>query len=128
VPLKDFRSLVGCLQHAARILPLAKAFLTPLNNALRRLPQFIGLSHHGKVQKNLLNASALIQELVRRSTHVSELTKKDPNYVGFCDASAFGAGGIWFSGSKYLPPSVGVSNYLPISRVRLSPIPTQTES
>ena len=41
VPLKRFRSIAGRLQHAARILPAAKAFFTPLNNALKgRSPCF----------------------------------------------------------------------------------------
>jgi hypothetical protein len=106
IPLKRFRSLAGRLQHAARILPAAKAFFTPLNEALRGTPSFIGLSRHGEVRKALLDAGALIQELSRRPTHVSELVEHDPHYIGFCDASAFGAGGVWFSGSKSLRPSV----------------------
>jgi hypothetical protein len=35
VPLARFRSLAGRLQHAARILPAARAFFTPINNALK---------------------------------------------------------------------------------------------
>jgi hypothetical protein len=106
VPLKRFRSLLGRLQHAARILPSAKSFFTPLNEALRGLPAFIGLSRHGEVRQALLDTGTLIQELARRPTHVSELVAQDFNYVGFCDASAFGAGGVWFSGNKSIPPSV----------------------
>jgi hypothetical protein len=106
VPLKRFCSLAGRLQHAARILPAAKAFFTPLNDALRGMPSFIGLGRHGEVRKALLDAGALIQELSRRPTHVSELVEQDPHYIGFCDASAFGAGGVWFSGSESLQPSV----------------------
>ena len=33
IPLKHFLSLAGRLQHAARILPAAKAFFTPLMEA-----------------------------------------------------------------------------------------------
>jgi hypothetical protein len=106
VPLKRFRSLVGRLQHAARILPAAKAFFTPLNEALQGLPSFVGLGRHGEVRKALLDAGALIQELARRPTHVSELVDRDADYIGFCDASAFGAGGVWFSGGKSLAPTV----------------------
>jgi hypothetical protein len=106
VPLKRFRSLAGRLQHAARILPAARAFFTPLNEALQGTPAFVGLSRHGEIRKALLDAGVLIQELSRRPTHVSELVDGDPDYIGFCDASAFGAGGVWFSGSKSLRPSV----------------------
>jgi hypothetical protein len=106
IPLKRFRSLVGRLQHAARILPSAKAFFTPMNEALRGLPPFIGLSRHGDLRQALLDTGAMIQELARRPTHVSELVPQDFDFVGFCDASAFGAGGVWFSCNQTLPPSV----------------------
>jgi hypothetical protein len=94
IPLKHFRSLAGHLQHAARILPAAKSFFAPLNEALQGLPLFIRLSGHGEVWKALLDAGALIQELARQPTHVSELVDSDADYDGFCHASAFGAGGV----------------------------------
>jgi hypothetical protein len=106
IPFKRFRSLVGRLQHAARILPSAKAFFTPMNEALRGLPPFIGLSRHGDLRQALLDTGTMIQELARRPTHVSELVAQDFDYVGFCDASAFGAGGVWFSAIKAIPPTV----------------------
>jgi hypothetical protein len=106
VPLKRFRSLVGPLQHAARILPAAKSFFTPMNKAMQGLLSFIGLGQHSDVRHALLDAGVLIAELARRPTHVSELVAHEFNYVGFCDASAFGAGGVWFSGNKHIPPTV----------------------
>jgi hypothetical protein len=106
VPLKRFRSIAGRLQHAARILPAAKAFFTPINNALRGLPIFVGLSRHGEVRHALLDIAAVIRELASRPTHVSELVQKELNYIGYCDASAFGAGGVWFGGTQRLRPIV----------------------
>jgi hypothetical protein len=106
VPLKRFRSLAGRLQHAARILPAARAFFTPLNNALRGLPPFIGLSRHGEVRHTLLDIATIIRDLSSRPTHVSELIQGPLDYVGYCDASAFGAGGVWFGGAKHLEPIV----------------------
>jgi hypothetical protein len=105
-PLKRFRSLAGRLQHAARILPSARSFFTPINNALRGLPAFIGLGRNGPVRRALLDVACLIRDLAKRPTHVSELVPQEPDYTGFCDASAFGAGGVWFGGSKPLPPIV----------------------
>ena len=48
IQLKRFRSLVGRLQHAARILPAARGFLTPLYNALKGLPDSVGLGKRAK--------------------------------------------------------------------------------
>jgi hypothetical protein len=65
LPLKRFRLLAGRLQHAARIIPAAKAFFTPINNALHGLPDFVGLGWHGNLQQALLDSGVLIMELSR---------------------------------------------------------------
>jgi hypothetical protein len=92
IPLKRFRSITGRLQHSARILPAARAFFTPINNALCGLPDFIGLSCKGGVRLALLNIGGLIRSLSTHPTHVSELVQDQLDYIGYCDASAFGAG------------------------------------
>jgi hypothetical protein len=48
----------------------------------------------------------VIHDLASRPTHVDELVQKDLDYTGYCDASAFGAGGIWFGANKHLEPIV----------------------
>jgi hypothetical protein len=107
VPLKRFQSINGRLQHAARILPSAKAFFTPLNTALRGLPTYVGLGRHGEVRWAMLDMAGIIRNLASRPTHVSELVQADePDYIGYCDASGFGAGGVWFGGRKHLAPIV----------------------
>jgi hypothetical protein len=106
VPLKRFRSIVGRLQHAARILPVAKAFFTPLYNALRGLPSHIGLGSNSEVRHALNDVAVVIRDLARRPTHVSELTQHELHYTGYCDASAFGAGGVWFGADRELTPLV----------------------
>ena len=39
-------------------------------------------------------------------TNTKELVRAPPSYVGYCDACKFGAGGVWVSGVKELPPFV----------------------
>jgi hypothetical protein len=106
VPLKRFRSIAGRLQHAARILPAAKAFFTPLNNALKGAPAFVGLPRHGELRNALLDFAAVIRDLASRPTHVAELVQQTLDYTGYCDASAFGAGGVWFGAETPLDPIV----------------------
>jgi hypothetical protein len=107
VPLKRFCSLSGRLQHAARILPSARAFFTPLNNALKGIPKYIGMSCHGEVRHALLNMGHALRNLASWPTHVSKLVQSDhPDYIGYCDASGFGAGGVWFGGQQKLAPIV----------------------
>jgi len=97
---------MGRLQHATRILPAARGFFMPLYNALKGLPESIGLSCHGEVRHALLDVANVIRDLASRPTHVKELVQQLLNYTGYCDASAFGAGGVWFGANIALPPSV----------------------
>jgi hypothetical protein len=38
--------------------------------------------------------------------HVDELVPDMPRYVGYHDAAAEGAGGVWFSLTDHMPPLV----------------------
>ena len=105
--LHKFQSLVGRMRHVATILPAARAMFTPLNRALRGQPTFVALSARGEVRAALLDLKQLITTLAARPTHVREiLPTASPHYIGYCDASAFGAGGVWFSGQSPLPETV----------------------
>jgi hypothetical protein len=106
VLLKRFRLIAGRLQHAARILPAAKAFFTPLNNALKGAPAFVGLPRNGEIRNALLDFASVIRDLASRPTHVNKLVQKSLDYTGYCDASAFGAGGVWFGAAQRLRPIV----------------------
>ena len=48
----------------------------------------------------------VIKDLAVRPTHVTELVQQGLDYAGYCDASAFGAGGVWFGSGTALPRSV----------------------
>ena len=106
VAIKRFRSLIGKLRHAATCLPGIRGLFSPLNKALHGDPQLVGLGKDSEARAALLDMRALIQDLAHRPTHVNELVPGDDHYVGYCDACATGAGGVWFSGSLHLPPLV----------------------
>jgi hypothetical protein len=95
VPLKRFRSLLGRLQHAARILPAAKGMFSPLNKATKGNPPQVGVGKKSEARAALLDLRHLILTLASRPTHVSELVEYEPELAGTCDASATGAGGVW---------------------------------
>ena len=105
--LQKFQSIVGRMRHVTTILPAARSLFTPLNRALRGTPTFIALSATGEVRAALVDLKQLITTLAARPTHVNEIvTPAAPDYIGYCDASAFGAGGVWFSGQSSLPETV----------------------
>ena len=95
------------MRHVTTILPAARGLFTPLNRALRGDPSLVPLSAKGEVRAALLDLRQLVLKLVDRPTHVKEiLTPAAPDYIGYCDASVFGAGAVWFSGACPLPETV----------------------
>jgi hypothetical protein len=67
---------------------------------------FVGLSQQSPIRYALLDMAGVIWDLASRSTHVSELVQGPLDYTRYCDASAWGAGGVWFGGQQRLHPSV----------------------
>jgi hypothetical protein len=95
VPLKRFRSALGRLQHAARMLPAAKGMFSALNKATRGDPPQVGLGKSSEAQVALTDLKHLLLAPAARPTHVSELVEYEPEIAGTCDAPAAGAGGVW---------------------------------
>jgi hypothetical protein len=107
VTLPKFQSVVGKMRHATTILPPARGMLTPLNRALRGEIRVTPLSADGEVRAALLHLQQLVLKLSDSPTHVNKiLLNGAPDYIGYCDASAFGAGGVWFSGADPLSETV----------------------
>jgi hypothetical protein len=106
VPLKALQTLVGKLRHASVILPAARGFFTPLNAAMRGGVERIGLGKLSDIRAALKDLCSLIRILGSRPTHVREILIDMPCYVGYHDAAAEGAGGVWFSLVHAMPPVV----------------------
>jgi hypothetical protein len=106
VPLKILQGVVGKLRHASIILPAARGFFTPINAAMKGSPKHIILGAKSEVRAALEDLCTLLRILASRPTHVRELVPDMPQYVGYHDAAAEGAGGVWFSLSDNMPPTV----------------------
>ena len=58
-------------------------------------------------QYMLLNVAAVIRDLTPQLTHVTELTQQPLDYyTGYCDDSAFSAGGVWFRANAPMSPII----------------------
>jgi hypothetical protein len=107
VAIKIFQKIVDKLRHAAIIvLPAFKSLFIPLNNAMKGDPVAVSLGKNSEVRATLLDFVSLINDLAKRPTHISEIVPSDPHYIGHCDASGSGAGGVWFSGTRCMIPTV----------------------
>ncbi len=106
VPLKQLQMLVGKLWHASIILPTAKGFFLPINNAMQGSPKLVGLGANSKLQKALEDLISLLRLLSSHLTHVQELGPAIPHFAGYYDAAAEGAGRVWFLLCNNTPPMI----------------------
>ena len=105
--------MVGKVRHASIIFPAARGFFTPVNVAMRGSPKSVGLGANSEVQAALEDMCTLLHLLLSRPTHVRELVPDMPHYVGYHDAAAAGAGGVWFSLTNDMPPFVWRTTFPP---------------
>jgi hypothetical protein len=78
----------------------------PIDAALRDDARWIDIKRNPALRDALSNFRTLICILSNRPTNCKELIVNVPGYIGYCDASKLGAGGVWLSGSLFLPPIV----------------------
>jgi hypothetical protein len=78
----------------------------PIDAALQGKQRWIWIKANAPVRDALSNFGTLIKILGQRPTHCRELDVDIPGYVGYCDASKLGAGGVWLSGTFQLSPIV----------------------
>jgi hypothetical protein len=97
VPLKNLQMLFGKLRHASIILPMAKRFFSPLNDAMHGSPKLIGLGANSEVRRALEDLISLMHLLSSPPTHICKLVPDMPLHAGYHDAAVEGAGGVWFS-------------------------------
>ena len=106
VPRKLFEQLRGRLRHACIGIPAGKGLMGPIDAALRGDKRWIRIKGNQLLRDALQDFATIIKVLGQRPTHCRELVATEPGYVGFCDASTLGAGGVWFAGTKSLNPIV----------------------
>jgi len=125
VPLKILQGVVGKLRHASIILPAACGFFTPINAAMKGSPKHIILGAKSEVRAALEDLCTLLCILASRPTHVRELVPDMPQYVGYHDAAAEGAGGVWFLLIDNMSPTVWQVGSRKTSPLRWYPTTTQ---
>ncbi len=97
IPLKSLQAIVRRLRHASVISLAAKRLFTPINTALQGNPKIVGLGATLELRAALEDLISFLRLLSSCPTHVFQLVLDMPCYVGYHDAAAEGAGGVWFS-------------------------------
>ena len=94
--LKDLEHLVEKLRSMHLAVPGAVAHLSHIQRALNQggvYQAWLSLAFHCE----LANLKVLALQAVSRPTHLSEIVRWEPIYLGLCDASGLGAGGVQFN-------------------------------
>jgi hypothetical protein len=71
----------------------------PIDVELRGNKRLIRVKTNQHLRDALQDFSTLIKVLGHRPSHCHALVVDDPGYIGYCDASKLGAGGVWLSGT-----------------------------
>ena len=104
IPHKTLEKIQGKLVHISTGLPNSRGLLSPLYKAVAQQ------QHPTPLNKNLKQCltdwKTLVTNIGSRPTSILELVPRDPNYIGFVDASGTGVGGVWTPGTSKIQPTV----------------------
>ena len=90
--------------YASIIIPMGKSLVLPAFAAMHNNPNRI--ANEGNLAQCLCDWVTLLQHISSHPKNVLELVQKTSMYIGCVDACGFGAGGLWFSDTSPLKPTV----------------------
>lgn len=107
--LSELESITGKLQHAALGVPGGRGLLQPLYKLMATCAtrkRTVQIPPHCEAAQALKEFSTLFALVGKRPTSCRQLVPDIPDYIGYCDACNYGAGGVWHGHSKNLHPIV----------------------
>jgi hypothetical protein len=94
IPFTEFESVTTKLRHAFIAVQGGKGFLSPCNRILRKRPTVVYMHRNAPLFSAIRDMRTILRESTTRPTRCKELVAGWPDYVGVCDASSYGAGGV----------------------------------
>ena len=68
VPLQKFRKVVGKIRHSAAIFPPGLGLFSPINKALKGLPDLVPFEKKCEARRNILDLKELLKDAATRPT------------------------------------------------------------
>ena len=93
IPRKSLYEIAGSLEHASYGIPGGAGLFSPIQRALQGKHQWIKVS--STLKTCFQDYGAIVKYMAKHPTHVKQLVKGLPSYVGFSDSCKLGTGGIW---------------------------------
>ena len=101
---KDMQSFKGKLQHATTGIPGALPLMGPFHKGTKQ-QNFWTTINKSMVQSSI-DFTYIMNHIAAQPSKARNLVPNMPSFVGPHDASKLGAGGVWYGGTKRLPPTV----------------------
>jgi len=106
IPFKEFERVIAKVRHAFTAIPAGRGLLTPCNKMLQTKPPLVFLQQNPILRAAIMGCRTLLQESSDSPTGCRRLVGGWPDYIGVCDASSHGAGGVVFGENKACVPTV----------------------
>jgi hypothetical protein len=106
IPFVEFRSAIYKIRHAFMSIPAGKGLLSPFYRILSAQPQVAFLQRNKTLQQALAETRTFLRDSIAHPTHCRSLVTGWPDFVGICDASKHGVGGIVVGELRAAPPTV----------------------
>lgn len=106
VPFVEFRSVLYKIRHAFLSIPAGKGLLSPFYRILSAQPKAVFLQRNKALQQALVETRTFLRDSIAHPTPCRSLVTGWPEFVGICDASKHGVGGIIVGELGAAPPTV----------------------
>ena len=90
----EFESVTVRLRHAFLAVQGGKGQLSPCNRLLRKLPEVVYFHLNAPLFLAIKDMCTILHKSTTQPTRCNKLVAGWLDYVGICDASSFGAGGV----------------------------------
>ena len=106
IPFVEFRSVLYKIRHAFLSIPAGKGLLSPFYRILSAQPHVVFLQQNKVLQQTLAETRTFLHDSITHPTHCRSLVTGWTDFVGICDASKHGVGGIIVGELRAAPPTV----------------------
>jgi len=103
---KEFESVIAKIRHAFTAILAGRGLLTPCNKMLQMKPPVVYLHQNAVLLAAVAGCCTLLRESSESPTRCRKLVSGRPDYIGVCDASSHGVGGVVFGETESCPPTV----------------------
>ena len=106
IPFKVFESVIAKVRHAFKAKPARCGLLTPCKKMLQTKPPLVFLQQNPILLAAIMGCLTLLRESSDSPTQCCKLVGGWPDYIGICNASSHGVGGVVFGKNKACIPIV----------------------